>query len=229
MASPERIDIVEKGLSRLMTQWDDKPVVQGLIKSFLENIQVVEDQNIQLLEERSIDSAVGIQLDILGLLIGQSRNVVEGAYGEYFGFLTNPNGVGFNQAPFFVDGDPIYVTKTLGDDQYRVYLKARAASNGSSGTPEDVIEFFQALFGSSTNTVVKDIGIAHALISVGHIFTDEERLIVLSSETNDWIPRPAGVTYTVQEFVSDGYFGFSGDLNAAGFNVGSFMNVIGNI
>ena len=229
MSIPSKIDIVKEGLARLPTQWQDKPVTIGLLKSFLENIQVVENLNCQLLDERGIDTAVGVQLDNLGLIVGQPREVEDGAYALYFGFLGNPNGTGFNDAPFYEDGEPLLTTKVLDDSLYRLYIKARAASNRSSGTPEDVIRFFQALFGGDTNTIVEDDGIAHAIVSVGHIFSDEELLIVKSDATNGWIPRPAGVSYTIRQFTPEGYFGFAGNPQAAGFGVGSFMHIIGNV
>ncbi len=66
-------DQVELGLQRLITQWQDKPAVVGLLTSYLENIQVVEDIYVQLNDERGLDTAVGSQLDVLGLIIGLLR------------------------------------------------------------------------------------------------------------------------------------------------------------
>jgi len=229
MATPIKQDIVQRGLNRLMTQWADKPVTIGLLKSYLQSIQVIEDQWFQLLEERNITDGQGVQLDNLGLLIGQSRDVIEGAYAKYFGFAGNPNSDGFNQEPFFITGDPLVVTKSLDDAQYRLYLRARAASNSSSATPEDLIKFFKALFGVNTNTIVTDTDTATATISVGHMFTDDERLLVLSSRQNGMIPKPAGVIYKVRQFSENGYFGFNADSQAKGFGVGSFISDIGQI
>jgi hypothetical protein len=73
MALPTTKDVVGEGLNRLINQWKDKPVVQGLLKSYLENIQPLEDASFQLLDERGIHSAIGEQLDILGLLVGELR------------------------------------------------------------------------------------------------------------------------------------------------------------
>lgn len=67
-------DRVKEGLGYLITQWKDKPNVVGLLTSFLENIQLIEDSYEQLNKERSLDTAVGYQLDVLGLLIGQERD-----------------------------------------------------------------------------------------------------------------------------------------------------------
>ena len=229
MSTPIKIDQIKLGLERLIDFWSDKPVAVGLLTSYLENIQVVEDMLFQLLEERSIDTAIGVQLDNLGVLIGQPREVEDGAYALYFGFEGNPNATGFNDAPFFTNGDPLLVTRTLTDEEYRIFLKARAVSNSSSGTPEEVINFFQVILGGNPNVIVEQSGIANAIISIGHAFTDEDKLIIISDPKNNWIPRPAGVSYTFKEFTPVGYFGFEGNPNAAGFNQGSFLSVIGTV
>lgn len=73
MALPQEVNVTEVGLGRLISQWKDKDVVQGVTKSILDNIQVIEDQNQQILRERGIFEAIGAQLDVLGLLVGEAR------------------------------------------------------------------------------------------------------------------------------------------------------------
>jgi hypothetical protein len=67
-------DQVQQGKDRLVTQWTDKPTVQGLLKSYLENVQTVEDIYEQLLDERSVFTAIGAQLDVVGTLVGEARD-----------------------------------------------------------------------------------------------------------------------------------------------------------
>ena len=74
MAEPYYKDVVEDGLNRLLHQWKDKPYAVGFLQSLLENVQVVEDLYQQLLNERSIYTAIGVQLDVLGLILGIDRN-----------------------------------------------------------------------------------------------------------------------------------------------------------
>ena len=73
MASPTLQDLVEEALGLLPSQWSDKDNMQGLVKSIEENVQVVEDQNYQILQERGVYTAVGVQLDNIGLIVGVSR------------------------------------------------------------------------------------------------------------------------------------------------------------
>jgi hypothetical protein len=73
MTSPVIKDQVQQGKDRLVTQWTEKVVVQGLLESYMENVQTVEDIYEQLLDERSVFTAVGVQLDVIGTLVGEAR------------------------------------------------------------------------------------------------------------------------------------------------------------
>ena len=67
------IDQVELGLDRMLSQWDDKPIIRGLFQSYLQGVQDVEDMWFQLMNERDLVSAIGAQLDILGSIVGEDR------------------------------------------------------------------------------------------------------------------------------------------------------------
>lgn len=73
MSLPTIKDQVTDGLSRLISFWADKPIVQGLLQSYLDNLQLVEDTYFQLLNDRGVYTSVGEQLDVLGLIVGELR------------------------------------------------------------------------------------------------------------------------------------------------------------
>lgn len=71
----ERItDHVAAALARLAQQLKDKPNIEAIFTALLGPTQSIEDVLYQLLTERTIDTAVGAQLDALGTLVGQPRN-----------------------------------------------------------------------------------------------------------------------------------------------------------
>lgn len=78
--------ILEQGLSNLIHQWQNKPIVVGLLTSYLENMQSFIDTCEQLLDERSLTTAIGAQLDVLGLLLGEVRGSLSDT--EYRALLT---------------------------------------------------------------------------------------------------------------------------------------------
>lgn len=92
--------------------------------------------NINLLRSFAVlfdlDFAVGQQLDMIGVWIGASRNIPIPLTGVYFAF--NTTGLGFNQGTWFGIGDSASGLTVLSDDQYRLLLRAKIASNHWDGT-----------------------------------------------------------------------------------------------
>lgn len=83
MAEITAKDQVTLGVARLTSMWSDKPNVVGLLTSFLESIQGIEEVYADILTSLNLDSAVGVQLDTLGLIVGQPRGGRgDGAYRE---------------------------------------------------------------------------------------------------------------------------------------------------
>ena len=73
MTLPVAQDVVERGLSRLLWQWEDSPLLRGMLESYLTAGQEIEDAFFQLLSERGINEAIGAQLDVLGDIVGEAR------------------------------------------------------------------------------------------------------------------------------------------------------------
>ena len=73
MAVPQPYDVVETGADMLIDFWKDKPVVQGLLKSKLREVQKLEGLTFQVLNERNVNDAIGAQLDVVGSIVGENR------------------------------------------------------------------------------------------------------------------------------------------------------------
>lgn len=78
-----------------------------------------------------VDTAVGVQLDTLGLWIGRSRIVSQPISGIYFSWDTD--GLGYDQGIWQGPYDPDYGYTTLSDETYRIILKAKIAINNWDG------------------------------------------------------------------------------------------------
>ncbi|HHA1388048.1 DUF2612 domain-containing protein [Enterobacter kobei] len=78
-----------------------------------------------------IDTAVGVQLDTLGLWIGRSRIVSQPISGVYFSL--DMDGLGFDQGVWQGPYDPDSGYTTLSDETYRIVLKAKIAINNWDG------------------------------------------------------------------------------------------------
>jgi hypothetical protein len=91
-----------EAVSRLCEFLKDKPKAIAYLTALCGPAQAIEDVLIQLLTERTVDTAIGAQLDTLGRIVGQDR---EG----------------------------------LGDDDFRRYIRARIATNRSSGLTNELL------------------------------------------------------------------------------------------
>lgn len=72
--SVETIDHVARAISRLCEQFRDKPNILALLSALVTPAIDLEAAFLQLLTERTVDTAQGAQLDVLGKLVGQPRN-----------------------------------------------------------------------------------------------------------------------------------------------------------
>ena len=74
MADPVKITThVKDGLSVLAHQYKDKPQVIAKLSGLYGMIQAVENAAFTLYTDRSVDTAVGVQLDDLGKIVGERR------------------------------------------------------------------------------------------------------------------------------------------------------------
>lgn len=108
-----------------------------------------------LISAFDIDTAVGVQLDILGEWIGRSRIVSVPISGIYFSFDTD--GLGWDQGVWQGPFDPDSGYTALSDETYRVILKAKIAINNWDGTNDSLPQILDtALAGSGLRMQIVD-------------------------------------------------------------------------
>ncbi len=81
------IDHKALAVSRVATQYRDSVNLIGYIKSLLYEADTLEQVFNELLEKRWIDTADGVNLDILGSIVGQSREFIDAEIFEYLALL----------------------------------------------------------------------------------------------------------------------------------------------
>ncbi len=219
------IDHEELAISRLATQFRESTNLIAYIRALLLEANNLEQVFCDLLEQRWIDTAEGVNLDILGSIVGQSREFIDAEIFDYFGFAINAQSQSFGTlldpgigGRFIAVGEPISGIRELDDTEYRLFIKARISRNSTSSTPEDIISQIRYIFNSPLVLLVD--GDTKYEISIGRKLTLNEKSIL--SDT-DIIPKTAGVQATyVTEFNSNDFFGFQGVPNSGG--LGSLIN-----
>lgn len=91
-----------------------------------------------------IDTAIGVQLDVVGEWVGFSRQITTPLTGVYFEWDTA--GVGWDQGYWKRPFDPDTGLTNLPDDAYRIALKAQAALNQWDGRIETAIADIDPIF-----------------------------------------------------------------------------------
>lgn len=110
----------------------DKPrfvaVVEATTRPFLD----IQATLLGLIDDFSLDEAVGVQLDQVGQWVGQGRRITTALTGVYFSWGTI--GVGWGQGVWKGAFDPSTGLTTLDDAGYRLLLRAVISLNSWDGT-----------------------------------------------------------------------------------------------
>ena len=211
--------------SRLATQFKNSTNLINYIKALLIEANTLEEVLSEILNNRWIDTAQGVNLDIIGSIVGQSREFIDAEIFDYFGFADNPQAQSFGSVIDnclggrfkFVDEVTTGIRQLI-DDEYRVFIKARISRNRTSSTPEDIISQIRYIFNSPLVLFVD--GDTRYEINIGRKLSFNEKSILLDT---DIVPKTAGVQASyVTEFDSNNFFGFQGIPNSLG--LGSVSN-----
>ena len=71
---PLRKDLTDEGLDLVINQFYDKERFQALLRSFLQELDDTQDDLFDLVENFNVDDAEGYYLDLVGKIVGLSRN-----------------------------------------------------------------------------------------------------------------------------------------------------------
>lgn len=210
------IDVTIKALSRLAYQFQDSDKFKAFLTAFLDEFQYLQDQNENLKTLRYLNTAQGVQLDGIGEILGLTRPTrpvdVAGLFGfvdddtaKGFGILSNPD-IGGN----FWDGTQAVVL--IGDDLYRLLLRAKAIENQTAMIVDDTTRLISFMFG--------DIEVRYFLTTnlsprydIGK-FLDDFEVSLLAD-----LPILIGISDVTYFAMYDAEsFGFSDDPDAFGFS-----------
>ena len=219
------IDHKQIAISRLATQFKESTNLISYIKTLLIEANTLEDIFNSILNDRWIDTAVGIQLDILGVIVGQPREIIDSELYGYFGFAVNLESGSFGSLSdnsvgerFRANREPIFGKRILSDSEYRLWIRARIITNITSSTPEDIIQ--QIKFFINAEQIIFTDGDTEYSISISKILTEEEKATLLNSNI---VPKTAGVKVNyITQYDFGSFFSFQGVPNSRG--LGSINN-----
>ncbi|MCG9064729.1 DUF2612 domain-containing protein [Laribacter hongkongensis] len=174
-----------------------------------------------------INVATGVNLDLCGKHVGQSRVLQGLAPRGLFGFRGASGAKGFNKSgmgggKWYRSGDPTTESVTLGDDDYRFLIRCRIARNYQVGTIDDISDALEFIFGSES-AVFDQYDMSLSVLVRSDNISDFKRYAV---KELDILPRPNGVGINFYFAVPVQAFGFRGAPGARGFNKGRFARLL---
>lgn len=233
------VPFVDEARGRITEQFKDKPVLDKYIRLMIGEWDEMQGVVKDLQQLRSIDTAVGAQLDIIGDIVGRPRGLVTAELFTYFGFqgaalagsyasLTDPT-VG---APWYSLNAPTGVSREPSDEEYRIILKAKIIKNRTMARPEDVIAAYQFLF-SAGQVTIDEYAPAKVRIGIGKILSNVERGLLFDlGGAGTLLPKTVGVNYTYSEFQTGRVFateGFPGGTGVGDLNDPTAGGILSNI
>jgi beta-lactam-binding protein with PASTA domain len=192
-----------KYAARITSEHNQKPKYMALVNFLCSVMGDIAQACAAIPAAFDLDLAVGNQLDIIGLWVGQPRVIQSILLTGFFGFADDVEALPFGELTdpskggrWYELNEPSTGTATLGDTAYRTLLKARIIRNQSNGTTPEIEASLLDIFGAPC--IIADAGTLSLAITVPVPITPEEEALV---GPLDLLPRPAGVaigsiTYT---------------------------------
>jgi hypothetical protein len=209
--------------NHLIGQFKGKRVLRAILEALGEEMDELEQVFADLRDKRWIDTGEGAQLDGIGTIVNQPRQIADAIQIAFFGFQGQDNALGFEQGRFRDQWETWLQSVNLSDPEYRKLLWLKVFKNISTGTAEDTIVSTRRIF-DAPYVVLSELGNAKIFIGIGRVLNKNELAI---AKAMDLIVRAGGVGVKgMSMFNYDNYFGFLGQPNAKGFEVGSFADDI---
>lgn len=229
----------------LILQYRDKPNARGTIEAIIESLMIYD--LIRSVENGyDIDTAVGVQLDILAKYVGAERIATGVDFTRtYFGMVDyseptpytgvaglldydEPNPPDAQFLKYDTDQQSIY---TLTDSELRILIKLKILQNNSNHSNAEIDEILEEFF--PDQVIFSD----NLNMTVSYIFDEDiSRIIEIAISQNalpkpaavglivDFVPDPANI-FALQEYASDTPVDFAqGLISYSQDSFGSFLS-----
>jgi hypothetical protein len=190
-----------------MAEYADLLIVQYAGKpNATATIRLLSDQWIQSFEGAAsipemlnIDIAAGVNLDIVGKIVGQDRTLPAAVPREFFAFEGNLTTKGYQAngqggSPWYRKGDALESSGELSDSEMRILIKARTIKNFSRCSMDDVERACEVLFGKNGYQLTVTAPCVWTITT-----QRADPFVLYAARELDVLPRAAGVRYEFTE------------------------------
>jgi hypothetical protein len=219
----------------LITSWHtDKPRFVNTVALLVQPLVDAQDVLAKFTADFDLDTAIGVQLDMVGQWIGRSRYIKQPISGVFFSF--NDGGgprTGINEGVWQGKYDATDAISALDDETYRTVLKLQAIANHWDGTLPTIADDLDRVF---PGVAIDDKGDTPTGLMTMDVLCPSLWLssLLLAVLEQDFMLKPSGVRVNFIETTvqTEPLFGFNvahDDANPgpiAGFNIGAWGKVI---
>ncbi|WP_208951227.1 DUF2612 domain-containing protein [Rahnella sp. ChDrAdgB13] len=186
--------------SLLIAQYMTKPKATATIQALADDMGVSFTGLLSVPDMLDIDNAKGVNLDIIGKIVGQDRTLSGAIEREFFAFTRSQSQTkgyqhkGAGGSPWYRHGDAIASSGVLNDTEFRQMIRVRIIKNFSRCNMDSVEMACELLFGIG-KYAVDVIAACEWKITV----TNASQFALFCAQTLDILPRASGVNYVFEE------------------------------
>jgi len=186
----------------LIGQYRESPILVSFIQAMAFEADKLRDEIENVKLNRYLLNASGVQLDILGNILGIDREVVDFIDLIYFGYDIDATSLSLGDLEDAsvggryraADENPVAARRLI-DSEYRALLFAKISKNSSDITPDKVLELTKNILeimfsGEEISVAINETGNASFEIQIGAALSGPNQAFIADL---DIIPRPTGV------------------------------------
>lgn len=210
-------------LSLILNQLSESPNHKAIVNAIARTYDD-QDEVLKYIANIDVYTAVGVWLDLLGSIVGQSRKVTIDLTYQYFGYSDiDPNLSGYGVSIYWYPGAPGETSNLLNDEEYRRVIIARAAKNSGDTSLINIVSTMQQVLGSEV--FAYNSGNATVTIMFEGEISDN---ILALIRNGDIVPTAAGVGLrSLLNYDSATAFGYSDiDPTLQGYGNGEYARDI---
>ena len=148
------LDMTERTLDKLLYQLQNSPVLIEVNNCPSEMEQELYDAAIETLKKRTIAEAEGVNLDIIGVIVGQNRILLNAETKAWF---TPDTAFRPDATPIWTEGAPLFGDLPATDTEYRRLILSKIFKNHVKvGSVPEVIQFIELLTGNTASVINVD-------------------------------------------------------------------------
>jgi len=203
----EIVDYLQQARGRVTEQFKEKTNIDSLLKIWLEGNQEIQETLLDIEKIKDVDESSGAQLDNIGNIVGQPRQLVDISATGFFGFESDPGAQPFGSTDNSLGGlyysldNPESGVIGLNDQLYSIFLKSKITQNNAGTNPEEIITITKRIFNSDIVELFEggsdDTEPAVFTLNIGRDWNDENLTVFPGLDETQvadrLISKPAGV------------------------------------